>query len=332
MSGQLSIFGLTTSPDSTNATSLPGSASGLAPSATPSAPSAIAFRARFSPDRRHVSRFRSLESDKAMSTNDTSGPLFTASSIHAALQRSLENRLRARMGGNGWPLFGLTWRPADMPSGPPSCQLQASARRISATGCSGWPTPTTRDHKDGSKCPNVPLNALLARWRGWRAGRRRARRTGTGDKFDESESHGQATGRLEGDGGAGVDCEVGGVADAVRQVAGSSPCDEAEDGRARRDRSEPDGDNIAASHGEDCRPGPVNGVWRNADWLYCRDGKWRPVEPGLFPLVDGASFKLGSGSANEGKSRSGMLRGAGNAICLPVAVAFVWAAIEAIKA
>jgi hypothetical protein len=27
----------------------------------------------------------------------------------------------------------------------------------------GWPTPTTRDHKDGSFCPNVPVNALLGR-------------------------------------------------------------------------------------------------------------------------------------------------------------------------
>ena len=27
----------------------------------------------------------------------------------------------------------------------------------------GWPTPTTRDHKDGAECANVPLNALLGR-------------------------------------------------------------------------------------------------------------------------------------------------------------------------
>jgi len=31
-----------------------------------------------------------------------------------------------------------------------------------------WPTPTTRDGKDGSFCPNVPTNALLGRevWNG----------------------------------------------------------------------------------------------------------------------------------------------------------------------
>jgi hypothetical protein len=31
-----------------------------------------------------------------------------------------------------------------------------------------WPTPTTRDGKDGNYCPNVPTNALLGRevWSG----------------------------------------------------------------------------------------------------------------------------------------------------------------------
>ena len=38
---------------------------------------------------------------------------------------------------------------------------------------------------------------------------------------------------------------------------------------------------------------PTNGFWRNADWLYCRDGRWRPVEPGAPPLVDGAPARVG---------------------------------------
>jgi len=50
------------------------------------------------------------------------------------------------------------------------------------------------------------------------------------------------------------------------------------------------------------RPGPTNGPWRDADWLLCRDGKWRPVEPGTFPLAHGAP------------ARVGRLRGYGNAI------------------
>jgi DNA (cytosine-5)-methyltransferase 1 len=77
------------------------------------------------------------------------------------------------------------------------------------------------------------------------------------------------------------------------------------------------------------RPRPPDSFWNAADWLYCRDGKWRPVEPGTFPLVDGSAFKLGSGGPYEGQSRAGMLRGYGNAVTLPVARAFVEAAIEA---
>jgi len=39
--------------------------------------------------------------------------------------------------------------------------------------------------------------------------------------------------------------------------------------------------------------GPTNGFWRNADWLLCRDGKWRPVEASPQPLVDGTAESLG---------------------------------------
>jgi DNA (cytosine-5)-methyltransferase 1 len=49
------------------------------------------------------------------------------------------------------------------------------------------------------------------------------------------------------------------------------------------------------------------GHWEDADWLYCRDGKWRPVEPGTFPLAHGAP------------ARMGRLRGYGNGIVAQVA-------------
>ena len=63
------------------------------------------------------------------------------------------------------------------------------------------------------------------------------------------------------------------------------------------------------------RPGPINGQWRNADWLFCRDGKWRSVEPGTFPLAHGAANRLGR------------LRGYGNALCAPQAQAFIEAVL-----
>lgn len=65
------------------------------------------------------------------------------------------------------------------------------------------------------------------------------------------------------------------------------------------------------------RPGPVNGFWRDADWLYCRDGKWRPVRPGSFPLADGVP------------ARVGRLRAYGNAINIEAATAFIKAYMAA---
>lgn len=76
------------------------------------------------------------------------------------------------------------------------------------------------------------------------------------------------------------------------------------------------------------RPGPTNGFWQDVDWLFCRDGKWRPVEPNTFPLVNGSAFHLGSGSAFEGKSRQGMLKGYGNAIDAEATVDFIEATLK----
>ncbi|EPY5168457.1 TPA: DNA cytosine methyltransferase [Klebsiella pneumoniae] len=71
----------------------------------------------------------------------------------------------------------------------------------------------------------------------------------------------------------------------------------------------------------------VNGFWRDADWLFCRDGKWRPVEPGTFPLVDGAAARMGRvepGVARVASSnRVGRLKGYGNAINAQAAAAFI---------
>jgi DNA (cytosine-5)-methyltransferase 1 len=61
--------------------------------------------------------------------------------------------------------------------------------------------------------------------------------------------------------------------------------------------------------------GPTNGLWRAADWLLCRDGKWRPVEPGTFPLAHGAP------------ARVGRLRAYGNAINAEAARVFIEATL-----
>jgi DNA (cytosine-5)-methyltransferase 1 len=67
----------------------------------------------------------------------------------------------------------------------------------------------------------------------------------------------------------------------------------------------------------DLRPGPTNGFWRDADWLGCRDDKWRPVQPGTFPLAHGAP------------ARVGRLRAYGNAINAEAARVFIECVMEA---
>ncbi len=102
-------------------------------------------------------------------TSGTCGLRGTGSSASAALQSSLESRLRARLSSLGSTLYTLTWKPWTTPTGVSRSRLRASVRRTSEIELSGWPTPTTRDHKDGAECANVPLNALLGRV-AWLAG------------------------------------------------------------------------------------------------------------------------------------------------------------------
>lgn len=62
---------------------------------------------------------------------------------------------------------------------------------------------------------------------------------------------------------------------------------------------------------------PGHGFWSDADWLGCRDGKFRPVESGTFPLANGVP------------ARVGRLRGYGNAIVPQVAAEFIKAFMAA---
>ena len=157
------------SEDTDNATSLQESAAGLLPSSGQDG--AIDQSGR---EAVPVSRFRAQESEKALPTNVTSGPLFNLSSPSAALQWSLESRLRQRMAGNGSPLYALTWSNWDMPAGPQICRQRASARRTSGSDCTGWLTPKTNDHQGGMMnralnqkghgFMNLKDQALLAGW------------------------------------------------------------------------------------------------------------------------------------------------------------------------
>lgn len=67
------------------------------------------------------------------------------------------------------------------------------------------------------------------------------------------------------------------------------------------------------------RPSADHGGWSDVDWLFCRDGKWRPIESGTFPLAHGSA------------ERVGRLRGYGNAIVAPVAATFIKSMMEVIE-
>lgn len=96
-----------------------------------------------------VSRSAPRARGSARPMRDTSGPLWGDLSPSAGLQSSLASRLRARLGGDGSPEYGLIWKAWAIGSGPPICALRASGRRTSANACSGWPTPNAGPQNDG---------------------------------------------------------------------------------------------------------------------------------------------------------------------------------------
>lgn len=127
------------------------------------------------------------------------------------------------------------------------------------------------------------------------------------DQHRKDGCNGQNSGRKETHGVAGTRGQVCRLADS------HEPRLEGRCGMPERAAERPAGTSSVADS-----TGPTKGVWRNADWLLCRDGKWRATEPGIFPLADGVS------------GRVGLLRGAGNAINPQAAKEFILAFTEAL--
>lgn len=151
---------------------------------------------------RRASRSALPENNSDSSTHGTSRQSSLTSSVSAALQSSLGNRLRQQLQNRGCAIYTLTWKEKTTPSGLPYSQLVASVPRTKETDSSlvqtnwatpivndttgsthcysgpqkkiclklpgqaklaVWPTPTTRDWKDGKECQNVPTNSLRGR-------------------------------------------------------------------------------------------------------------------------------------------------------------------------
>ena len=74
-----------------------------------------------------------------------------------------------------------------------------------------------------------------------------------------------------------------------------------------------------AGSGMGQRSRQADSFWGTADWIFCRDGKWRRVESGTFPL------------SSRVPARMGRIRGYGNSIVPQLAAKFIRASMEAIS-
>lgn len=156
--------------DTPNAISSPASASGPTPCAAPAGPTID----RSGPDPARANLSARQAKAQGLLTSGTCGQPSITSSASAALQSSLENRLRAVTQILGSTLYTLTWKPWVTPSGRSRFRLRASVPRISVTVCTGWVTPTTRDWKDTpgmvaqregkDRVDQLPRQAYLCGW------------------------------------------------------------------------------------------------------------------------------------------------------------------------
>lgn len=124
-----------------SAISSPELAVGASPSVSPGGQMIDLFGQEVAP----ASRSAQPERARQPMTNITCGLRGFLSSPSAALQQSLESRLKRQLDGVGSTLFSLTWKTKGTPAGRPYCQLAASALRTSDSDSGSWPTPRAED-------------------------------------------------------------------------------------------------------------------------------------------------------------------------------------------
>ena len=143
-----------------SAISLQASLAGLLRSLSPDGPPT----GRCGPEVALASHSATQASSAVPQTNGICGLPGSISSASAAQQSSRASRLKQRFGTDGSMEYSQTWKEKTTPAGRRYWAHTASARRTSDNACGGWPTPTTRDWKDGASAgSNVELNGLLGR-------------------------------------------------------------------------------------------------------------------------------------------------------------------------
>ncbi len=215
----------------------------------------------------------------------TYGPHGSGSSGSHALSMSLANRLRRKTDLLGSTLFRLTWKERVTPSGRRIPALRGTAPRCSARDFTSWPRPRANDAEKRGLVADNPCNGMVTAAKPRRvepaSGNRRYGRTVAPAS---SQSRPCGVGELGPAGGGGL------------QGIGS------EGAAGRRE---------TAQRPADVSGGAVRGFWANAEWISCRDGRLRPIEPGTFPLAHGIA------------NRVGKLRGYGDALCAEQAKGFI---------
>ncbi len=291
--------------DSHKLTSSPASADGLSRCVAQDGPTVARHGQHRAPASLSARQAKAL----GLLTSGTYGPPHTGLSASAALSWCLASNLAALTRTTGSTLYKLTWKPWAMPSGRLRFRLRASARRTGETVLIGWPTPIASNgrgagnfnRQGGGKPSDSGVISRLAHTDG---NGREGRLSGRTDPQREALN-----------GQAGCGCTACGLAYTNHE---QRPLTLSTGSYADVSRQwNKDSEALAGCSGA-MRPGPVNGFWRDADWLFSQDGKWRPVRPGSFPLADGVP------------ARVGRLRAYGNAINIEAAAAFIKAYMAAV--
>lgn len=255
-------------------------------------------------------RVHAPASHSASAVQKQEKPMSATSSPHgsvlyrsASLALSLASRLQAKTALTGSTMYKLVWKERLTPLQVSISALRASVRRTSGNVSSGWPTPLASSWRQPSNAGrqgglNLQTAVVLAGWATPTA------TDGKGGYLEGRIRNGKlSTDRLD------VTAQLTGWPTPTtidnNQVAGMG----AASNHPSRGTTLGGGSTVDFS-------GAVRGFWEGADWLFCRDGKWRPVKPGVKPLANGVA------------GRVGQLRAYGNAIVAPVAEAFIAAYLD----
>ena len=180
-----------------------------------------------------------------------------------------------------------------------------------------------------SDIPAAGVGAPHIRQRTFFGAVRLAESGGVGRQWGQGSAHGgvndgQDAGRVEGDNGIARDCQVGPERLADSHEPGS---------QGRQGMPERPVECAAGSGGlADSQPpsGTDHGGWDDVDWLFCRDGKWRPVKSSVQRLADGLPGSVVPCGAHSPLAQSTKaarrvmrLRGYGNAIVPQAAALFI---------